>query len=302
MADITRRAFLRHLRTPTSWVRHYVEGKVKHEGIGQSFWYRPLTAVLSEVPVDDRELPLLFHARTSDFADITVQATVTYRVSEPTQASSRLDFSIDPARASWRTQPLEQIAALLAELAQQPALDLLARMPLTGALTIGTASVRDAVSAALGNDDPADRNRHRSGHVPGWSRSDRNRNWNARRADANPGRGPAGGRPGHLRTTGQGGRTGTRHRRKRAADQNRAGAAGAAAGRTSTEPTPPADRARRLGPTGLGAGTGGGANTSRPPRPPIGPLLVAAAFFFFFFEPKAERPRPRPNRAAGFSR
>jgi hypothetical protein len=44
---------------------------VKHEGIGQSFWYRPLTAVLSEVPVDDRELPPLFHARTSDFADVT---------------------------------------------------------------------------------------------------------------------------------------------------------------------------------------------------------------------------------------
>jgi regulator of protease activity HflC (stomatin/prohibitin superfamily) len=153
MADITRRAFLRHLRgTPTSWVRHYVKGQVKHEGIGQSFWYRPLTAVLSEVPVDDRELPLLFHARTSDFADITVQATVTYRVSEPTQASSRLDFSIDPARGVWRSQPLEQIATLLAELAQQPALDLLARMPLTEALTTGTASVRDAVTAALGDD------------------------------------------------------------------------------------------------------------------------------------------------------
>ena len=51
MADITRRVFLRHLRgAPTSWVRHYVKGEVKHEGIGQSFWYRPLTAVLSEVP------------------------------------------------------------------------------------------------------------------------------------------------------------------------------------------------------------------------------------------------------------
>ena len=76
MADITRRLFLRHLRgAPTSWVRHYVRGRVKHEGIGQSFWYRPLTAVLSEVPVEDRELPLLFHARTSDFADVTAIAS-----------------------------------------------------------------------------------------------------------------------------------------------------------------------------------------------------------------------------------
>src|SRR5256885_7664949 len=80
MADVTHRLFLRHLRgAPTAWVRHVVRGKAAHEGTGLSFWYRPLTAVLSEVPVDDRELPLLFHARTSDFADVTVQATVTYR-------------------------------------------------------------------------------------------------------------------------------------------------------------------------------------------------------------------------------
>ena len=154
MADITRRLFLRHLRgAPTSWVRHYVRGRVKHEGIGQSFWYRPLTAVLSEVPVEDRELPLLFHARTSDFADVTVQATVTYRVAEPALASGRLDFSIDPQRGVWRAQPLDQIATLLAELAQQPALDLLARVPLTDAMTAGLASVRDAVSAALSEDE-----------------------------------------------------------------------------------------------------------------------------------------------------
>jgi regulator of protease activity HflC (stomatin/prohibitin superfamily) len=154
MADITRRAFLRHLRgSSTSWVRHYVKGKVRHEGVGQSFWYRPLTAVLSEVPADDRELPLLFHARTSDFADVTVQATVSYRIAEPQRAAARLDFSIDADRGTWRAQPLDQIATLLAELAQQPALDLLAHMPLTEAMTSGTTSVRQAVTTALAADD-----------------------------------------------------------------------------------------------------------------------------------------------------
>ncbi|WP_433219325.1 SPFH domain-containing protein [Dactylosporangium sp. CS-047395] len=153
MADVTRRLFLRHLRgAPTSWVRHHVKGKVQHEGVGQSFWYRPLTAVLSEVPVDDRELPLLFHARTGDFADVTVQATVTYRISAPATAAERLDFSVDPKGGQWRAQPLDQVATLLAELAQQPALDLLARLPLTEALTAGIAPVREAVSAALGSD------------------------------------------------------------------------------------------------------------------------------------------------------
>src|SRR5215467_3861061 len=116
MADITRRAHLRHLRgSATSWVRHYARGHVKHEGVGQSFWYRPLTAVLSEVPVDDRELPLLFHARTSDFADVTVQATVSYRIADPAAAANRLDFSIDAEKGTWRATPLDQIATLLAE-------------------------------------------------------------------------------------------------------------------------------------------------------------------------------------------
>jgi regulator of protease activity HflC (stomatin/prohibitin superfamily) len=152
MADVTGRLFLRHLRgAPTAWVRHHANGRPRRAGVGQSFWYRPLVAVLSEVPVDDRELPLLFHARTSDFADVTVQATVTYRVADPALAASRLDFSIDPKRGTPRARPLDQVATLLAELAQQPALDLLARMPLADALT-GISPVREAVAAGLRGD------------------------------------------------------------------------------------------------------------------------------------------------------
>ena len=154
MADVTRRLFLRHLRgAPTTWIRHQARGRVKREGVGQAFWYRPLTAVLSEVPVDDRELPLLFHARTADFADVTVQATVTYRVADPALASTRLDFSIDARRGLARARPLDQVATLLGELAQQPALDLLAGQTLAEAMTTGVATVREAVSAALRGDE-----------------------------------------------------------------------------------------------------------------------------------------------------
>ncbi|WP_436533537.1 SPFH domain-containing protein [Actinoplanes sp. HUAS TT8] len=153
MADVKRRLHLRHLRSaPTSWVSWTVQGKGKRSGTGLAFWYRPLTAVLSEVPVDDRELPLLFHARTEDFADVTVQATVTYRFSDPAAAASRLDFSIDPYKGLWNGQPLDQVATLLAELAQQPALDVLARLPLAEALTTGIAPVRQSVADALATD------------------------------------------------------------------------------------------------------------------------------------------------------
>lgn len=43
-------------------VLHLNAGKVRHEGAGLAFWFRPLSAVISEIPVDDRELPLVAHA------------------------------------------------------------------------------------------------------------------------------------------------------------------------------------------------------------------------------------------------
>lgn len=106
MADITRRFGWRHLRSaPTAHIRHHKRGRLVHDGRGLSFWYRSLSAALSEVPVDDRELAMAFHARTSDFQDVAVQATVTYRISDPAEAADRLDFSVDPDTGSWRGAP-----------------------------------------------------------------------------------------------------------------------------------------------------------------------------------------------------
>src|SRR5262245_12719011 len=135
MADISKFLFLRHLRAnPTAHVRHLRRGRVEHDGPGVAFWFRPLLAALSEVPLDDREQPLLFHGRTYDFQDVAVQATVTYRVADPAVAAARIDFSIDVDHGTWRAAPLEQVGSLLTELAQQHALDLLAGMTLTQAL------------------------------------------------------------------------------------------------------------------------------------------------------------------------
>jgi regulator of protease activity HflC (stomatin/prohibitin superfamily) len=153
MADITRYPLVRHLRgTATVHIEHVRNGKIIHAGTGSSFWFRPLSAVLSEIPVDDRELPLLFHARTADFQDVTVQATLTFRLTDPALAAARIDFSIEPDTGRWRATPLEQVAGLLAETAQQHALDLLAGMALTDALVGGVAAVRAAIAAGIADD------------------------------------------------------------------------------------------------------------------------------------------------------
>ena len=153
MADISRFLFVHHLRAnPTAHVRHLRKGEVAHEGAGQAFWFRPLTAALSEVPIDDREQPLLFHGRTADFQDVTVQASITYRVADPATAALRIDFGIDPDGGQWRSRPLEQVGGLLTELAQQHALDLLAGLTLPRALAEGMAALRARMTEGLAGD------------------------------------------------------------------------------------------------------------------------------------------------------
>lgn len=153
MADISRYPFVSHLRSSaTMHVLHLDRGRLRHSGTGTSFWFRPLHAVLSEVPVDDRELPLLFHALTADFQDVTVQASLSYRVAEPARAALRLDFSLDPGTGRWQGSPLDQIASLLVGTMQQHVLDLVARMPLARALSEGIEQIRGTGAAALAGD------------------------------------------------------------------------------------------------------------------------------------------------------
>jgi regulator of protease activity HflC (stomatin/prohibitin superfamily) len=150
MADIKSYPLARHMRgAPTMHVRHLRRGKLAHEGTGLSFFFRPLSAVLSEVPVDDRELPLLFHARTADFQDLAVQASVTFRVTDPVTACARIDFSVDPDSGQWRATPLEQVAGLLTETAQQQVLGMVAGSPLATLLADGAEQIRDKMLHGL---------------------------------------------------------------------------------------------------------------------------------------------------------
>jgi hypothetical protein len=127
MTHITKRPFFSHYRgTGTGHVVHLHRGKLAHQGVGQAFWFRPLGTVLSVVPVDDRELPLVFRGRTADFQEAAVQGSVTYRFADPIKAARRLDFGLDPATGAAQGTPLDQVAGLLTELAQQHALSLLA--------------------------------------------------------------------------------------------------------------------------------------------------------------------------------
>jgi regulator of protease activity HflC (stomatin/prohibitin superfamily) len=150
MADIRRMFFARHLRaTPTNHIVHARRGKIVHNGPGIAFYFRALNAAISEVPVAESELSMLFGARTVDFQEVSVQATVTYRFSDPQLAATRIDFSIDPYSGRWIGKPLEQVATRITELAQQYAVEYISTVKLTEVLGKGIPTVREITASGL---------------------------------------------------------------------------------------------------------------------------------------------------------
>ncbi|MGZ3425890.1 MAG: SPFH domain-containing protein [Polyangia bacterium] len=150
MAEIRSYPFVRHLRAePTSWVAFFKNGRRKRSERGLAFWFAPLGASIVEVPLDDRELPFLLAGRSADFQDVHVNGVVTFRVAEPELLASRVDFSINTRSGRYTSEPLDKLAVVVKELAQELAGSFVARAPLRALLDQGADVIRDEIQRGL---------------------------------------------------------------------------------------------------------------------------------------------------------
>jgi hypothetical protein len=153
MADIKYFGYINHLRADSS--RHVIRhrrGKPVESGRGLSFWFQPLNTSLLEIPVDDRELPFLFHARSNDYQDVTVQGVINIRIDDPERLAQRVDFSIDTRSGSYIETPIEKLTALVTELGQQFTWDYLIRHALAEILESGFDAIRNRIYDGLTQD------------------------------------------------------------------------------------------------------------------------------------------------------
>jgi regulator of protease activity HflC (stomatin/prohibitin superfamily) len=153
MANITRCPPWRHLRSgPNHHVLLFRNGKLTRSGRGLSFWFYPLWSSVAEIPCDDRDQPFVFQGRSRDHQDVTVQGTITYRVTEPEELARHIDFTIDVNSGLYLMTPLEQLSERLTQLAQQLAWDYLNQTPLRELLVRGLDQVRLRIRKGLESD------------------------------------------------------------------------------------------------------------------------------------------------------
>jgi hypothetical protein len=128
-------------------------GNLRRSGRGLSFWFQPLSANLAEVPLDDRELSFLFHARTADFQEAVCQGVIAYRVADAEALAARIDFSLDLETGLYAETPLEQIADRLIQLAQQHVWGIVSGTTLAQLMADGVERLRDAIGVGLDLDE-----------------------------------------------------------------------------------------------------------------------------------------------------
>lgn len=153
MAHIRNFGFVAQLRADASnHVIRYRKGRVRQSGRGLVFWFRPETASIAELPMDDREMALFVKGRSQDFQAVAVQGTLTWRVAEPELLASRVDFSIGLFSGVYQAEPIQRIETRLVGLVNQAVQQYLAQAPVRGLLDAGPEPLRAVLETALATD------------------------------------------------------------------------------------------------------------------------------------------------------
>lgn len=153
MAHIRNFGFIAQLRSDaTSHIIRFRNGRVRQSGRGLVFWFRPLTASIAELPMDDREMTLFVKGRSQDFQTVAVQGTIGWHVVDPARLAERVDFSIDLRSGKLRGEPIEKIQARIAGIANQVVQQYLGQAPVRALLDAGTAPLRERLQAVVAAD------------------------------------------------------------------------------------------------------------------------------------------------------
>lgn len=153
MAQIRRYPFLSHLRAETNqYLLHYRRGRLVRSGAGLAYWFNPMTSAIAQVPVEDIESTFVFRELSLDFQEINVQFTLRYRCAEPEKAAARVSFAISLTTGVWLEEPLERLASLWGQRAQQPARAYIQTVTMVEAVQSGAQVIQTAMEQTLRSD------------------------------------------------------------------------------------------------------------------------------------------------------
>jgi len=95
---------------PNTYVLRHRNGQLVQHGVGINFYYLPLTTSISTVPLASQESQFIFNEATVNFQEVSIQGSLTYRLSDPIELAKRLDFTVHPKTHAHKSEdPLQLV-------------------------------------------------------------------------------------------------------------------------------------------------------------------------------------------------
>ncbi len=89
---------------PNEHIFKYSGGRIVKEGVGISFFSFDLNTTIISVPVKTIDFPFIFNEITRNYQEVSVQGQFTYKIKNPREIISVLDFSIEPKTKSYKSE------------------------------------------------------------------------------------------------------------------------------------------------------------------------------------------------------
>jgi hypothetical protein len=94
---------------PNTYVLCHRNGKLVQHGAGINFFYLPTTTSIAAVPLASQESQFIFNETTANFQEVSIQGSLTYRLTEPLELAQRLDFTVAPKTHLYKSEDPQQL-------------------------------------------------------------------------------------------------------------------------------------------------------------------------------------------------
>ncbi|QVL30567.1 hypothetical protein KIH39_17125 [Telmatocola sphagniphila] len=102
----------------TDYIFRYKAGRVVGEGNGLSFFYLRYDTQIVAVPTNSQDSNFVFNEVTNNFQEVMIQGQLTYRIVNPKQAATLLNFAIHPEKKNYLTNDPEKLAGRVSNVVQ----------------------------------------------------------------------------------------------------------------------------------------------------------------------------------------
>jgi predicted RNase H-like HicB family nuclease len=131
---------------PTDYVRQYVRGRIRQEGIGLSFYYLPFRTSVVIVPIQSIDASFVFQEMTRAFQTVAIQGQFTYRIVAPGETAQLLNFAIDPRTRQYVSEDPEKLRQRLTNVIHMETRRVVEQMTLEQAITSASELARTVLA------------------------------------------------------------------------------------------------------------------------------------------------------------